>query len=472
MRGLTSRVRRRRHFRAPPAKLEKSRRCDCIVADRGSRIADRGSRLVPRASRLAPRASCLAPRASRLAPRASRLAPRASRLAPRASRLAPRASRLAPRASRLAPRASRECDRGALAAFADAGACRPFPFLPKVMPMSTPVNRQLRLKARPDGRVGHEHFTLAEAPLPPLGPGEMLVRVLYLSMDPTNRVWMSDIPQYLPPVAIGDVMRALGIGRVVASNAPGFAEGDLVQGLVGWQDYAHVRADEIAQYTKLPAALGLPLPRLLGACGMSGLTAYYGLTEIAPVQPGETLVVSAAAGSVGSVAGQIGKIHGARVVGIAGGADKCRYLTDELGFDAAVDYKSDDWKRALKDATPDGVHVSFENVGGEIMRAVLSRMAIGGRVALCGVIANYNNGRPADDVSVLIAKRLTMRGFLILDYRKSREAIATLAGWLRDGRLKAEETVADGLTNAPDVLNRLFDGSHRGKLVLRVDPQA
>ncbi|MBF4042144.1 NADP-dependent oxidoreductase [Burkholderia pseudomallei] len=423
MRGLTSRVRRRRHFRAPPAKLEKSRRCDCIVADRGSRIADRGSRI-------------------------------------------------APRASRLAPRASRECDRGALAAFADAGACRPFPFLPKVMPMSTPVNRQLRLKARPDGRVGHEHFTLAEAPLPALGPGEMLVRVLYLSMDPTNRVWMSDIPQYLPPVAIGDVMRALGIGRVVASNAPGFAEGDLVQGLVGWQDYAHVRADEIAQYTKLPAALGLPLPRLLGACGMSGLTAYYGLTEIAPVQPGETLVVSAAAGSVGSVAGQIGKIHGARVVGIAGGADKCRYLTDELGFDAAVDYKSDDWKRALKDATPDGVHVSFENVGGEIMRAVLSRMAIGGRVALCGVIANYNSGRPADDVSVLIAKRLTMRGFLILDYRKSREAIATLAGWLRDGRLKAEETVADGLTNAPDVLNRLFDGSHRGKLVLRVDPQA
>ncbi|WP_183363756.1 NADP-dependent oxidoreductase [Burkholderia pseudomallei] len=437
MRGLTSRVRRRRHFRAPPAKLEKSRRCDCIVADRGSRIADRGSRI-----------------------------------ADRGSRLAPRASRLAPRASRLAPRASRECDRGALAAFADAGACRPFPFLPKVMPMSTPVNRQLRLKARPDGRVGHEHFTLAEAPLPALGPGEMLVRVLYLSMDPTNRVWMSDIPQYLPPVAIGDVMRALGIGRVVASNAPGFAEGDLVQGLVGWQDYAHVRADEIAQYTKLPAALGLPLPRLLGACGMSGLTAYYGLTEIAPVQPGETLVVSAAAGSVGSVAGQIGKIHGARVVGIAGGADKCRYLTDELGFDAAVDYKSDDWKRALKDATPDGVHVSFENVGGEIMRAVLSRMAIGGRVALCGVIANYNSGRPADDVSVLIAKRLTMRGFLILDYRKSREAIATLAGWLRDGRLKAEETVADGLTNAPDVLNRLFDGSHRGKLVLRVDPQA
>ncbi|WP_156438306.1 NADP-dependent oxidoreductase [Burkholderia sp. BDU5] len=388
--------------------------------------------------------------------------------------MADRGSRIADRGSRIADRGSRQCDSGALATFARP---RIFPLIEiieilKVTSMSTSVNRQLRLKARPDGRVGQEHFTLVEAPLPALGPGEMLVRVLYLSMDPTNRVWMSDIPQYLPPVAIGDVMRALGIGRVVASNAPGFAAGDLVQGLVGWQDYAHVRADESAQYTKLPAALGLPLPRLLGACGMSGLTAYYGLTEIAPVQPGETLVVSAAAGSVGAVAGQIGKIHGARVVGIAGGADKCRYLTEVLGFDAAVDYKADDWKRALKDATPGGVHVNFENVGGEIMRAVLSRMVIGGRVALCGVIANYNSGRPSDDVSVLIAKRLTMRGFLILDYRKGREAVATLAGWLRDGRLKAEETVVDGLTNAPDVLNRLFDGSHRGKLVLRVDPQA
>ena len=227
-----------------------------------------------------------------------------------------------------------------------------------------------------------------------------------------------------------------------------------------------------AQLVKLPAESGLPLPTLLGACGMSGLTAYYGLTDIAPVQPGETLVVSAAAGSVGSIAGQIGKIHGARVVGIAGGADKCRYLTETLGFDAAVDYKADDFRQQLKAATPDGVHVNFENVGGEVMRAVLSRMVIGGRVALCGVISNYNSGRAADDVGVLISKRLTMRGFLILDYRKSREAVQTLTGWLRDGRLKAEETVADGLENAPDVLNRLFDGDHRGKLVLRVDPGA
>ncbi|VWC05093.1 NADP-dependent oxidoreductase [Burkholderia pseudomultivorans] len=338
--------------------------------------------------------------------------------------------------------------------------------------MSTPVNRQLLLKTRPEGRVGREHFSLVEAPVPALADGEVLVRVLYLSMDPTNRVWMSDVPQYLPPVAIGEVMRALGIGRVVASRHAGFAEGDLVQGLVGWQDYAVVPAEHAAQLVKLPADSGLPLPTLLGACGMSGQTAYYGLTEIAPVQPGETLVVSAAAGSVGSIAGQIGKIHGARVVGIAGGRDKCRYLTDTLGFDAAVDYKADDFRQQLKAATPDGVHVDFENVGGDVMRAVLSRMVIGGRVALCGVISNYNSGRAADDVGVLISKRLTMRGFLILDYRNGREAVRTLAGWLRDGRLKAEETVADGLENAPDVLNRLFDGDHRGKLVLRVDPDA
>ncbi|RQR42124.1 MULTISPECIES: NADP-dependent oxidoreductase [unclassified Burkholderia] len=338
--------------------------------------------------------------------------------------------------------------------------------------MSSLVNRQLLLKTRPEGRVGREHFSLVETPVPALADGEVLVRVLYLSMDPTNRVWMSDVPQYLPPVAIGEVMRALGIGRVVASRHAGFAQGDLVQGLVGWQDHAVVAADQAAQLVKLPAQSGLPLPTLLGACGMSGLTAYYGLTDIAPVQPGETLVVSAAAGSVGSIAGQIGKIHGARVVGIAGGADKCRYLTETLGFDAAVDYKADDFRQQLKAATPDGVHVNFENVGGEVMRAVLSRMVIGGRVALCGVISNYNSGRAADDVGVLISKRITMRGFLILDYRKSREAVQTLAGWLRDGHLKAEETVADGLENAPDVLNRLFDGDHRGKLVLRVDPDA
>ncbi|AGG90306.1 putative NADP-dependent oxidoreductase [Rhodanobacter denitrificans] len=331
------------------------------------------------------------------------------------------------------------------------------------------LNRQLRLKTRPEGLVRREDFDLVEQPVPELKDGEVLVRVLYLSMDPTNRVWMRDIPQYLPPVAIGEVMRALGLGRVVQSRSAQYHEGDLVQGLTGWQDYL-VLHESAKGYVRLPADPGIPLPTLLGAAGMSGVTAYYGLTEIVPVQAGETLVVSAAAGSVGSVAGQLGKIMGARVVGIAGGPDKCRHLTAELGFDAAVDYKAADFKQQLKATTPDGVHVNFENVGGEVMRAVLSRMVIGGRVALCGLISGYNSAeRPGDDYGILVMKRLSMRGFLVLDYTRTREAVQALAGWIRDGRLKAEETVAEGLENAPEVLNRLFDGSHRGKLVLRVD---
>lgn len=333
----------------------------------------------------------------------------------------------------------------------------------------TMTNRQLRLKTRPEGLVKRDDFDLVETPVPELAEGEVLVRVAYLSMDPTNRVWMRDIPQYMPPVAIGDVMRAGGIGHVVASKAATFTEGDIVQGLLGWQTHALLSGDAVRDLVRLPANTGLPLPTLLGACGLSGMTAYYGLTDIAPVQPGETIVISAAAGSVGSIAGQIAKIHGARVVGIAGGADKCRYLTDTLGFDAAVDYKAADFKQALKAATPDGVHVNFENVGGEVMRAVLSRMVIGGRVALCGLISGYNGEqKPGDDYSVIIVKRLQVRGFLAFDFRRAKEAVAALAGWIADGRIKAEETIAEGLENAPLVLNRLFDGSHRGKLLLKV----
>jgi NADPH-dependent curcumin reductase CurA len=333
--------------------------------------------------------------------------------------------------------------------------------------MST-INRQLRLKTRPEGLVQRNNFDLVEQAVPELKEGEVLIRVLYLSMDPTNRVWMRDIPQYLPPVAIGEVMRALGLGRVVASRSSKYSEGDLVQGVTGWQDYL-VLHEDAKGYVRLPADPGIALPTLLGACGMSGVTAYYGLTDITPVQPGETLVISAAAGSVGSIAGQIGKIRGARVVGIAGGADKCKYIVDELGFDAAVDYKSGDFKQQLKAATPDGIHVNFENVGGEVMRAVLARMVIGGRVALCGMISGYNSSeRASDDFSPFIMKRLTLRGFLVLDYTKTKEAVGAIAGWIREGKIKTEETVADGLENAPDVINRLFDGSHRGKLLLKV----
>jgi NADPH-dependent curcumin reductase CurA len=338
--------------------------------------------------------------------------------------------------------------------------------------MST-INRQLCLKHRPEGMVKREDFELITHPLGELKDGEALVRVLYISMDPTNRVWMRDIPQYMPPVAIGEVMRAGGIGRVVKSRSPHFNEGDLIQGFVNWQDYLLIRESAAAAYVRLPPDPGIPLPRLLGACGTSGVTAYYGLTDIAPVKAGETLVVSAAAGSVGSVAGQIGKIMGARVVGIAGGADKCRYLVDQLGFDAAVDYKAHDWKKALKESTPNGIHVNFENVGGDIMKAVLSRMVLGGRVALCGLISGYTGDtKPSDDFSVIVVKRLIVRGFLVFDYKKTKDAVHALSGWIREGKLKADETVVDGLEDAPLILNRLFDGSHKGKLVLRVDPQA
>lgn len=331
------------------------------------------------------------------------------------------------------------------------------------------TNRQLRLKNRPEGLVKREDFELQQHTVPDLKDGDVLVRVLYLSMDPTNRVWMSDVPQYMPPVAIGEVMRALGLGRVVASKSPHYAEGDLVQGLLGWQDYAVIEDQRRKDYVKLPKNPGVPLPTLMGACGFSGITAYYGLTEIAPVQPGETLVVSAAAGSVGSIAGQIGKLRGARVVGIAGGADKCRHLVEELGFDAAVDYKAENWKQALAAATPDGVHVNFENVGGPVMRGVLSRMVNGGRVALCGLIANYaNGGKPSDDYSVIIVKRLTVRGFLAFDYADTQKAVQELVGWVTSGRIKAEETIEDGLENAPLVLNKLFEGTNRGKLLLRI----
>jgi hypothetical protein len=335
------------------------------------------------------------------------------------------------------------------------------------------INRQLRLTHRPEGLVRREDFDLVRQPVGELGDGEILVRVLYISMDPTNRVWMRDIPQYMPPVAIGEVMRAGGIGRVVKSRSAQFNEGDLVQGFVGWQDYFVFHESAANTYVRLPADPGMPLPRLLGACGTSGVTAYYGLTDIAPVAAGETLVVSAAAGSVGSIAGQIGKILGARVIGIAGGADKCRYLVNELGFDAAVDYKTQDWKKSLKDATPHGVDVNFENVGGDIMKAVLSRMVLHGRVALCGLISGYNgDSKPGDDFSVIVVKRLDVRGFLVFDYRKTKQAVEALSGWIREGKIKAEETVVDGLENAPLVLNRLFDGSHKGKLVLRVEPDA
>ncbi len=331
-----------------------------------------------------------------------------------------------------------------------------------------PDNRQYRLANRPAGRVDASTFAWSTEAAPTPGPGEALVRSLYLSLDPTNRIWITDMEQYMPPVQIGEVMRGYGIGEVVASHAPGLEVGDLVQGMLGWQDYT--LAGPANPMTRLPGGLPIPIPALLSVCGATGLTAYFGLTDLGAPKAGETLVVSAATGAVGSIVGQIGKILGMRVVGISGGEDKCRYLTGTLGFDAAVDYRAPDFRARLEAATPNGVDVDFENVGGEVMDAVLNRMNLFGRVVLCGMISSYNETEKAlGDYTILLMKRLTVRGFIILDYApRFGEGVAQLMQWLMAGKLAHEETVVEGLENAPHALNRLFDGDKMGKLMVRV----
>lgn len=331
-----------------------------------------------------------------------------------------------------------------------------------------PDNRVFRLRQRPTGLVNEDTFSLATEAAPSPGPGEALVRSLYLSLDPTNRIWITDVEQYMPPVAIGEVMRGFGLGQVVESRSPDYAKGDLVSGLIGWQDYAIASPGN--PFTKLPSGLPLSLPAMLNLTGITGLTAYFGLTEIGQPKPGETLLVSAASGAVGSVAGQIGKILGLRVVGITGGPEKCRHVTEVLGFDAAVDYRAPGWRDRLRAATPDGIDIDFENVGGEIMDAVMHRMNLQSRVVLCGLISGYNAGeRATGDFSLILMKRITVRGFIILDFMdRAMAGVGQLLQWLSEGRLKHHETVVDGLEHAPQALNRLFDGDKTGKLMIRI----
>lgn len=336
-------------------------------------------------------------------------------------------------------------------------------------------NRQFRLKKRPDARVSADNFDFIEEPVGEPKDGEVLIRNIYLSLDPTNRIWMSDMDQYMPPVQIGEVMRGLGIGKVAKSKNPKFKEGDAVSGLLGWQDYYLATAEESKELTVLPNIPGVPLTVFGGAAGMTGLTAYFGLFEVGQPKEGETLVVSAAAGAVGSIVGQLGKLHGMKVVGIAGGDEKCNWLKNELKFDAAVDYKKPDWKQRLEEATPNGVDVNFENVGGEIMEAVYNRMNLNGRFVLCGLISGYND---TDDkksrLSLVQAlmKRLRIQGFIVMDfYAKAHEATTKLATWIAEGKVKHRETVVDGLDQAPKALNQLFDGGNVGKLLIKIcDP--
>lgn len=320
--------------------------------------------------------------------------------------------------------------------------------------------------------IGDETFSLETGPIPEIGEGEALIRVDWISIDPTNRGWIGEEATYLPPVQIGETMRALGLGEVVASNNERYPVGALVNGLTGWNDF--MLANDTNPLMVVPeAARGANPAALLGSLGMTGCTAYFGMLEIADPREGETVVVSAAAGAVGSVAGQLAKIRGARVVGIAGGAEKCAWLVDELGFDAAVDYKTENWREQLKEATPDRVDVNFENVGGEIMEAVFGRLNLNARVALCGLISGYNDGgRPVDPrvFGRLLVNRVKLQGFIIFDYYpRFGEAIPQLSAWVAEGKLKSEQTIVEGFENLPRALNMLFEGENKGKLVLRVD---
>ena len=332
-------------------------------------------------------------------------------------------------------------------------------------------NRRFALAERPQGLIDENTFRMETGPIPEIGEGEALVRVKWISIDPTNRTWIGEEPTYLPPVQIGETMRALGLGEVVASNNANFPVGYLVNRLTGWTEFAVV-SDSNPLMVVPDSARSAPPASLLGMLGMTGCTAYFGMLEIGEPKEGETVVVSAAAGAVGSVAGQLAKLKGARVVGIAGGPEKCDWIQSELGFDAAVDYKADDWKQQLKDATPDGIDVDFENVGGEIMNEVFGRLNLNARVALCGLISGYNaTERPPDltNFHKLLINRVKLQGFIILDYyARFGEAIDQLSQWVGEGRLKSEQTVVEGFESLPNALNMLFKGENKGKLVVRI----
>ena len=331
-------------------------------------------------------------------------------------------------------------------------------------------NRQWKLVRRPAGMLAEGDLQLSESPLPPLADGQALAKVLYLSIDPTMRVWMADIPQYMPPVALDDVMRCIGLAQIIESRHKDFQKGDKIMGFTGMQEFVLVDSSGKQSFQKLPSIPFVSDSTFLGPLGITGLTAYFGMTDIAKPQKGETLVVSAAAGATGSIAGQIGKIHGCHVVGIAGTQEKCKWLTQDLGFDAAINYKQPDWKDRLAEATPRGIDIDFENVGGEIMQEVLNRMNLFGRVVLCGLISGYNRQDPGlASFAAVLVKRLRVQGFIILDYApKFMEAATQLGKWKMFGKLKDRETVVQGFENAPSAINMLFTGANIGKLLVKL----
>jgi len=332
--------------------------------------------------------------------------------------------------------------------------------------MTSTTNHQFKLAKRPVGMVQRSDFDYTESPVPVPGDGEVLVKILYISLDPAMRGWMNEGKSYIPPVGIGEVMRAGAVGRVIASNDPAVAVGEHVLGILGVQEYAVAKAKGL---TKVDPKL-VPLPVYLGTLGMPGMTAYFGLLEVGKPKAGDTVVVSGAAGAVGQVVGQIAKIKGCRVVGIAGGKDKCDYVRS-IGFDAAIDYKHEDVKAALRQHCPKGVDVYFDNVGGEILDAVLTQLAMHARIVICGAISQYNETQitgPRNYVSLLV-HRASMTGMVVFDYAsRYGEAAREMAGWMASGQLKTREDIVEGLETFPETLLKLFKGENTGKLVLKV----
>ena len=331
------------------------------------------------------------------------------------------------------------------------------------------INHQVRLAARPSGRPTPADWAFTGEAVPEPGPGQFVVEVSHLSIDPAMRGWMNAGASYIPPVEVGAVMRAGAVGLVTASEHAGFAVGEAVYGPFGVQEYARSDGRGVV---KIDTSVADPAT-YLGALGMPGLTAYFGLLDVGRIQPGDTVVISGAGGAVGSVAGQIAKINGCRVIGIAGGPDKCRTVTEEFGFDAAIDYRTEDVRKVLRKHAPDGVDVFFDNVGGQILDDVLTRLARGARVVICGAVSQYNEAQvrgPANYLMLLVA-RATMAGMVIFDYEDMfPPAMAELAGWLQAGRLISREHVVRGsVGDFHDVLLMLFDGANTGKLVLALD---
>ncbi len=328
-----------------------------------------------------------------------------------------------------------------------------------------------RLARRPVGDIADGDLEYVNEPVPALADGQFLLRITYLSLDPTNRIWMSDMEQYMPPVEIGAGMRGGVCGRVVESRKDGVAVGDLFAGLGEWAD---LMVTDGTGLSRLPEIPGIPLAAAFGTLGLVGPTAYFGLLDIGQPKPGETLVVSAAAGGVGQIVGQIGKIKGCKVIGIAGGAAKCAWVVDELGFDACIDYKSQDVGAELDRLAPEGIDINFEQVGGDIMVAVLQRMKWFGRMPLCGLISGYNAtdaSEPPGFWNQMLMRRLTVRGFIVTDFApRFAESGMALAGWMLEGKLKTRQDIRPGLETAATAVKDLYSGGNFGKLLVEVTP--